>query len=142
MENKNLEINNQEEVKEKVSDVKIFGNTDCFKLLCKASSNKQGWMKSTKVLNTYNGCLVQVSTQQKGDTGDYSCAEALSFIPNVNINNDKHNPKLIPINTDVPEEIKEKILQEYAEDLYEEFNQIIRIEGKITMKDVRDVLEL
>ncbi|EDT74781.1 hypothetical protein [Clostridium butyricum] len=45
-------------------------------------------------------------------------------------------------NNDISEEVKEEILKEYAEDLYEEFSQIARCEGKITMKDVVDVLQL
>lgn len=43
---------------------------------------------------------------------------------------------------DVPEEIKEQILKEYAEDLFEEFQQIMRFEGKITLKDVADILQI
>lgn len=43
---------------------------------------------------------------------------------------------------EVSEETKEKIMQEYAEDLYEEFNQVARFKRKITMKDVIDILQL
>ncbi|WP_158678734.1 hypothetical protein [Clostridium cagae] len=43
---------------------------------------------------------------------------------------------------DIPEEIMEQILKEYAEDLFEEFQQIERIEGKITLKDVMDILQI
>lgn len=43
---------------------------------------------------------------------------------------------------DVPEEITEQILKEYAEDLFEEFQQIERFEGKITLKDVMDILQI
>ncbi|WP_252214449.1 hypothetical protein [Clostridium sp. VAP41] len=43
---------------------------------------------------------------------------------------------------DVTEEIMEQILKEYAEDLFEEFQQIERIEGKITLKDVADILQI
>lgn len=43
---------------------------------------------------------------------------------------------------DIPENIKEEILKEYAEDLYEEFMQIDRFEGKITLKDVADILQI
>lgn len=43
---------------------------------------------------------------------------------------------------DVSEEVTEKILKEYAEDLYEEFMQIDRFEGKITLKDVADILQI
>lgn len=45
-------------------------------------------------------------------------------------------------NNEVSDEIREEILKEYAEDLYEEFNQVAICEGKITMKDVADILQL
>jgi hypothetical protein len=47
------------------------------------------------------------------------------------------------VNTDnIPEEIKEKLSEEYAEDIFEEFQQIQRFEGKITLKDVADILQI
>lgn len=33
--------------RQNVKDIKIVGNGDTFKLLCKASSESEGWMKST-----------------------------------------------------------------------------------------------
>lgn len=86
MEEKTLNMTNVEEVKSNISDVKVFGDGDTFALLCKASSQNQGWMKSTKVCNLPNGCLVQISTQQKNPDGSYSVAEALTFVPDVNMN--------------------------------------------------------
>ncbi len=71
--------------KKKVSDVKLFGNGDLFKLLSKASSEREGWMKSTKAMDTGNGCVVQVTTQQRNPDGSYSVAEALTFVPDVKI---------------------------------------------------------
>ena len=43
---------------------------------------------------------------------------------------------------DVTEGIREEILKEYAEELFEEFQQIERFEGKITIKDVADILQI
>ena len=64
-----------------VEDLKVFGNGDMFQLLCKASSNREHWMKSTKAMEIPGvGCLVQVTTQQ----GD-NVAEALCFVPRVKI---------------------------------------------------------
>jgi hypothetical protein len=83
MEEKNLSVENIEDAKKKVSDIKVVGNGDTFALLCKASSETQGWMKSTKVCNLPNGCLVQVSTQQRNPDGSYAVAEALTFVPDV-----------------------------------------------------------
>lgn len=48
----------------------------------------------------------------------------------------------INITDDIPEEIKEQILNDYAEDLYAEFAQVSRFEGKITLKDIEDILQI
>jgi hypothetical protein len=81
---KSLDITDQNKCRENVTDVKIFGE-DLFKLLSKASSEKEGWMKSTKAMQTQNGCVVQVTTQQMNIDGTYSIAEALTFVPRVEI---------------------------------------------------------
>jgi len=58
------------DVKKNVSDIEIWGDGDTFKLICKASSRKQGWMKSTKAMQIDGvGCVVQVTTQHLNDTG-------------------------------------------------------------------------
>jgi len=67
--------------KKNVKDIVVFGNGDTFKLLCKASSENEGWMKSTKVCELPMGCIVQVTTQQRGIDGTYAVAEALTFVP-------------------------------------------------------------
>lgn len=80
---------NTEDATDSVSDVKIVGNPDNFQLLCKASSQSEGWMKSTKAMEIPGaGCLVQVTTQQKDQYGAYSTAEALTFVPGVKIKDD------------------------------------------------------
>ena len=71
--------------KRNVSDLKIWGDGDLFKLISKASSQKEGWFKSTKAMSTGDGCLVQVSTQQRNPDGSYTVAEALTFVPGVTI---------------------------------------------------------
>ena len=109
---KTLNNTDQDAAKKNVSDLVIFGG-DLFKLLSKASSQKEGWMKSTKAMEIEGvGCAIQVTTQQKDDTGlvkmysaletqealdnnvdlDYSAttkgwviAEAVTFIPGVKI---------------------------------------------------------
>ena len=74
-----------------VSDLAVVGNGDMFKLLCKASSQKEGWMKSTKAMEIPNiGCLVQVTTQQGNNV-----AEALAFVPGVRIVEDTNNGRKI-----------------------------------------------
>ena len=64
-----------------VKDIKFWGNGDMFKLLSKAYSEEEGWMKSTKAMEIkLLGCVVQVATQQGNNI-----AEALTFIPAVKI---------------------------------------------------------
>ncbi len=72
---KTLDVVNIEDGKKKISDIKSVGNGDMFTLLCKASSESQGWMKSTKAMIIPNCVVIQVTTQQ----GD-SIAEALTSI--------------------------------------------------------------
>jgi len=75
-----------------VSDLKVVGNGDSFRLLCKASSQEEGWMKSAKAMEIPEvGCIVQVTTQQKNIDGSYAVAEALTFVPNVKIDIDDNN---------------------------------------------------
>ena len=87
-------LNNSEVhgARKQVKDIEIYGDGDTFLLLCKASSKEEGWMKSTKVCNLDNGCIVQVSTQQ----GD-NVAEALTFVPGVNIDTKCSPRKLVSI---------------------------------------------
>ena len=97
MREKMLDISEVKQAKDNISDLKVYGDGDTFQLLCKASSQEQGWMKSTKVCNVHNGCIVQVTTQQRNPDGSYAVAEALSFVPDVNIDNTTEPRKLVPI---------------------------------------------
>lgn len=73
-----------------VSDLTVFGDGDTFKLICKASSQKEGWMKSTKACEIIGvGCIVQVTTQQRNPDGTYAVAEALTFVPGIRIQEDQ-----------------------------------------------------
>ena len=70
--------------RENVRDIVVFGDGDKFKLICKASSVAEGWMKSTKAMEIPGvGCIVQVTTQQGENV-----AEALTFVPGVRIEGD------------------------------------------------------
>jgi len=86
---KTLHNINPQDAQDNTPDLQILGDPDCWRLLCKASSKSEGWMKSTKVMeieyrnyehHLVAGCLVQVTTQQ----GDH-IAEALMYIPCVKI---------------------------------------------------------
>ena len=81
---KTLHNSSISKAKDNVSDINVFGKGDLFKLISKASSKKEGWMKSTKAMQIDEvGCIVQVTTQQ----GD-NVAEALTFVPRVKISGD------------------------------------------------------
>ena len=82
-----------------VSDVAIVGDGDMFKLLCKASSESEGWMKSTKAMEIPDrGCIVQVTTQQRNPDGSYSVAEAITFVPGVEITDDVNGGRKLRFN--------------------------------------------
>lgn len=69
------------QAKNNVKDIVFWGNGDAFKLISKASSQDEGWMKSTKAMQIDGiGCVVQVTTQQGANV-----AEALTFVPGVKI---------------------------------------------------------
>lgn len=75
-----------------VGDLAIVGNGDAFQLICKASSQKEGWMKSTKAMEVPGvGCLVQVTTQQRNADGSYAVAEALVFVEAVKLEADDNS---------------------------------------------------
>lgn len=83
---KTLDNENIAQAKQADPTLKVFGNGDAWKLICKASSTEQGWMKSTKAMQVGDGCLVQVTTQQKNPDGSWAIAEALAFVPGISIN--------------------------------------------------------
>ena len=69
-----------------VKDIIFWGDGDTFKLLSKASSENEGWMKSSKAMEIEGvGCVVQVTTQQRNVDLTYSVAEAVTFVPGVRI---------------------------------------------------------
>lgn len=86
----NTDING---ARKNVRDIVVFGDGDLFKLISKASSEKEGWMKSTKAMEIGNGrgCIVQVTTQQRNPDGSYSIAEALTYVPNCWIKETGHD---------------------------------------------------
>lgn len=83
---KTLDVSDPESAKSKILDIKVLGDPNLWLVLTKASSEREGWMKSTKVLPIEGvGCLVQVSTQQQNGDGTYAVAEALQFLPGVKL---------------------------------------------------------
>ncbi len=88
------------EARAQIPDLQVTGDPGSWVTLCKASSNQQGWMKSTKAMEIpFAGCLVQVSTQQESLRGPdgrpgYALAEAICFVPGVHIAPHKDGYKL------------------------------------------------
>ena len=75
---KTLSNTTASQAKDNVKDIVFWGNGDTFKLISKASSQNEGWMKSSKAMQIDGvGCVVQITTQQGNNV-----AEALTFVPN------------------------------------------------------------
>lgn len=88
---KSLNNSDVNQAKKNVRDLEVFGDGDMFELLCKASSEREQWMKSTKAMEISGvGCVVQVTTQQYGNV-----AEALVFVPDVSIAREKDDDGVV-----------------------------------------------
>ncbi len=82
---KALNITDTNQAKANITDIEFAGDKDLFRLLSKAWSEKQGWMKSTKAANMPGaGIVLQVTTQQRAERGDV-IAEAVTFVPGVRV---------------------------------------------------------
>ena len=77
---KTLHNSNASGASKNVKDIQFWGDGDTFRLISKASSKVEGWMKSTKAMFVGTGCVIQVTTQQ----GD-NVAEALTYVPGVRL---------------------------------------------------------
>jgi len=71
-----------DDAKKNCEDLFFWGDVDLFKLICKASSQKEGWMKSTKAMQVGSSVVLQVTTQKRNPDGSYAVAEALTTIKN------------------------------------------------------------
>lgn len=88
--NKSLGNTDSNGATKNVKDIVFWGNGDLFKLIGKASSKNEGWMKSTKAMEIEGvGCVVQVTTQQNNQV-----AEAVTFVPLVKIKEIKNGNKV------------------------------------------------
>jgi hypothetical protein len=82
MEKKSLHNTTANGARKNVKDIVFWGDGDTFKLISKASSEAEGWMKSTKAMQAGNNVVVQVTTQQRNPDGSYVIAEALTTVNN------------------------------------------------------------
>ncbi len=95
---KTLSVASVAEAKAKVPDIKVIGDGDTFKVLCKASSEDQGWMKSTKYLEIQgNGVILSISTQQRNPDGSYAVAETAVYCPGVKVSHESGFSKLVTV---------------------------------------------
>lgn len=78
-----------------VKDIVFWGDGDTFKLISKASSENEGWMKSTKAMQCGESVVVQVTTQQRNPDGSYAVAEALTTVANAYIFEEKTNDVVV-----------------------------------------------
>lgn len=93
---KTLNNVNIADARRKVLDLEVTGDGDLWQLLCKASSDSEGWMKSTKAMEVAGvGCIVQVTTQQRNPDGSYAVAEAVCFVPDASILTNRFGNKSI-----------------------------------------------
>jgi len=83
LEQRRLDISDPVTAKQNIPDIEKYGDPDAWILLCKASSNAQGFMKSTKAMQIHNGCLVQTETQQKNPDGSWAISQAITFVQGV-----------------------------------------------------------
>lgn len=105
---KTLHNTTSSQAKDNVKDIVFWGDGDTFKLISKASSKAEGWLKSTKAMYINSvGCVVQVTTQQ----GD-NIAEAITFVPMVKIQDVKNDKDEVVsrrlVSMGFPNEIKGK----------------------------------
>lgn len=80
---KALNTTNMDQARQAANDIEVFGDPGMWICICKASSKKQGWMKSTKVMNLPFGCIMQTTTEFRNVSGEVTVAEdAIVRIPN------------------------------------------------------------
>jgi hypothetical protein len=83
---KTLKNTDSNGAKKNVKDIEFWGNGDTFKLISKASSENEGWFKSTKAMQIDGiGCVIQTTTQQRNPDGSYSLTDSTTFAPNTKI---------------------------------------------------------
>lgn len=87
---KTLNNTTASQAKDNVKDIIFWGDGNMWKLLGKASSKNEGWMKSSKAMEVPHGCVVQVTTQQGSNV-----AEAVTFVPGVKIEETKEGEVVI-----------------------------------------------
>ena len=65
------------------ADLVKYGNPDAWKLICKASSEAEGTMESTRAMQFPHGCLVQTETRQKNQDGSWAISQGIAFVERI-----------------------------------------------------------
>ena len=94
---KTLSVSPQNPVATAVPDLVTFGDVDTWLLLCKASSVKEGWMKTTKAMDLDGSVLVQTETQQRNPDGSYTLSQSVVHVPGVVIVNKYADDAATPV---------------------------------------------
>jgi len=95
-ESRPMGITNPEEARSVVSDIKVVGDPDFMSVLSKASSETQGWMKSTKAREVPGlGVLVQFTNRERNPDGSVSLTDSGVWIPGAFIQETKDGHKTI-----------------------------------------------
>lgn len=81
MSTRNLTATDPESARAATPDIVVHGPPDLWVCVGKASSQKGGWMKTTKVLRLEFCFLVQTETQQRNPDGSWSLSQAIVHVP-------------------------------------------------------------
>lgn len=109
MSKRDLHISNSHGAAANIKDLVLYGDPDAWICIAKASSEAQGFMKSTKAMNVPGlGVLVQVTTMQKElppaglveSDEVFHTSEALAFVPDAIINHTVTGPTIQGRHTD------------------------------------------
>ena len=91
MEEKSLGNTNVEDVRQTTADVVVVGDGNLWQLLSKASSEAQGWMKSTKAMEVEGvGCFVQTTSERRNADGSWALTDSQAFAAGVRIADDEN----------------------------------------------------
>ena len=92
---KKMSNTNTTETAKGTSDLKLKGDPDLWVLICKASSEKEGWMKSTKAMELGGGVVLQVTSEHRQPNGGIHSSEALEYLPGCKIEDVDGEKKIV-----------------------------------------------
>lgn len=78
---RNLHNTSSADAKATTPDIQVHGNPDAWECICKASSQSQGWMKSTKRMRVEGGYIYQSTTEHRSGGLVTACSDSMVFVP-------------------------------------------------------------